>query len=562
MRIFISYRRDDSSVHARLLHRELLEFFDADQIFIDIEDIDHGEDFARLIDAELNRADVVLVVIGPRWAEIVQQRERRDDWVRHEVERALALKARGRLRVLPVMVGGAAWGDYSLHATLRHLQTLPTLATADLRFRLHMRTLLESIRRRRLWGELREAVRGRRARVSGLLIGVLAFAAGWVALFDLLGVDTRLASATMLLAQPGDVSPPWSEDLVLVGIDEATVAAVGRPFGSSWRAEHAQVVDRVAEAGARSLAFDMVFDELGPADADRALAAAIVRAVGTLPVVVGVDRFDGGVPALAAPLRLHARWGLACAGEQLGVARSMPLALQRALDDALQPSLGLAAYSGGGDVEALDERGLRVQVRVPAESRSPWHRFFGAETVRSEQPGCPAIRPGDRVVSQLLDPVRIPPLTTPPRRLRYEDVLRGDTAALSVLRDKVVLVGVLLPGLDVRPVPGGASRWGVELVAAQIDGLLRGQAVRSPGPLVQGGGSVGLGFAGAAVVVAMRRRRWPWCVAGVVAIALAFAIAALLWYRMEHQLLSLPYGWAALALGALAAARILQGRTA
>jgi len=113
VRVFISYRRDDSMVAAALLYRELTsrpEFADA---FMDIDDIGYGDDFVAAIDAALQQADVVLVVIGPKWAEMLQARLRGDDWVRHEVATALALRAAGAragrspLRVVPVLIGGA-----------------------------------------------------------------------------------------------------------------------------------------------------------------------------------------------------------------------------------------------------------------------------------------------------------------------------------------------------------------------------------------------------------------------------------------------------------------------
>src|SRR4030095_11379910 len=94
MRVFISYRRDDSMVTAALLYRELAsrpEFADA---FMDIDEIGHGGDFIAAIDKALHDAAVVVVVIGPRWAEMLQARLRGDDWVRHEVATALRSRAR------------------------------------------------------------------------------------------------------------------------------------------------------------------------------------------------------------------------------------------------------------------------------------------------------------------------------------------------------------------------------------------------------------------------------------------------------------------------------------
>ena len=74
MKVFISYRRDDSIVHARLIHNELSARFGAADVFMDIDDIDYGADFARLIDEQLDAADVLVAVIGPRWSELLQRR--------------------------------------------------------------------------------------------------------------------------------------------------------------------------------------------------------------------------------------------------------------------------------------------------------------------------------------------------------------------------------------------------------------------------------------------------------------------------------------------------------
>ena len=120
MKVFISYRRDDSIVHARLIHNELAARFGADDVFMDIDDIDYGDDFVRLIDEHLARADVVVAVIGPRWNELLQRRLQADDYVRHELSSALAR----RMRVIPVLVGGAPPPGTELPADLAELRRL------------------------------------------------------------------------------------------------------------------------------------------------------------------------------------------------------------------------------------------------------------------------------------------------------------------------------------------------------------------------------------------------------------------------------------------------------
>lgn len=73
---------------------------------MDVEDIVPGQRFAQTIDDTIARCDIALIVIGPRWAEILHQRaqEQQSDYVRHEVEAAVARQ----ITIVPVLVGGAS----------------------------------------------------------------------------------------------------------------------------------------------------------------------------------------------------------------------------------------------------------------------------------------------------------------------------------------------------------------------------------------------------------------------------------------------------------------------
>ncbi len=102
--VFISYRRDDAGGHAGRLADRLIARFGADRVFMDVQDIRPGQNFERAIQQTLADCDHVLVVIGPRWIQILQAREAQgEDFVRHEVASALA----SGKTVIPVLVGGA-----------------------------------------------------------------------------------------------------------------------------------------------------------------------------------------------------------------------------------------------------------------------------------------------------------------------------------------------------------------------------------------------------------------------------------------------------------------------
>ena len=65
--IFISYRREDSAAYAGRLYDRLSAHFGAEQVFMDVDDIPPGADFASHIDAKVGSCDAMVVVIGKNW---------------------------------------------------------------------------------------------------------------------------------------------------------------------------------------------------------------------------------------------------------------------------------------------------------------------------------------------------------------------------------------------------------------------------------------------------------------------------------------------------------------
>jgi hypothetical protein len=103
--VFISYRRDDTKHAAGRLGERLGERFD---LFMDIDDIRPGTDFTQVVHAAVERADVVLALIGPAWLgqtgeSGVRRLDDPHDWVALEIGSALT---RGT-PVIPVLVDDA-----------------------------------------------------------------------------------------------------------------------------------------------------------------------------------------------------------------------------------------------------------------------------------------------------------------------------------------------------------------------------------------------------------------------------------------------------------------------
>lgn len=149
--IFISYRQDDAKQAALMLRDELVAVFDAETVFLDKDALQAGS-WREQIRAALERSKVVLVVIGPRWLSLVDDRgerriDRPDDVHRQEI--ALALSAPG-VTVIPVCVDGATMPrPDELGADIRSLteQQARTISDARAHRALDMQALVVDIER-------------------------------------------------------------------------------------------------------------------------------------------------------------------------------------------------------------------------------------------------------------------------------------------------------------------------------------------------------------------------------------------------------------------------------
>lgn len=103
-RVTLSYRRDDSAAIARLMFEHLRSRYGLDNVFVDIDSIEFGEDYRERIYHALGRTDYLLVLIGPKWLGPMGKGRFRiqeaNDPVRIEVERALEVG----IRVVPILI--------------------------------------------------------------------------------------------------------------------------------------------------------------------------------------------------------------------------------------------------------------------------------------------------------------------------------------------------------------------------------------------------------------------------------------------------------------------------
>lgn len=106
--IFVSYRRDDSRGFAGRLYDRLVQRFDPTRVFMDVDSIEPGLDFGEVIEAAVASCDVLLALIGPKWASAVNEQSRRlddpNDLVVLEIQAALDRD----IRVIPILIDGAS----------------------------------------------------------------------------------------------------------------------------------------------------------------------------------------------------------------------------------------------------------------------------------------------------------------------------------------------------------------------------------------------------------------------------------------------------------------------
>ncbi|MDE3228396.1 MAG: toll/interleukin-1 receptor domain-containing protein, partial [Chloroflexota bacterium] len=110
-KLFISYRRADSASVAGRVYDRLAAYFGREAIFKDVDNIPIGANFEQVIASVIAQSAITLVLVGPTWASVTNERGRRlddpQDVVRLEIEAALG---RG-MPVIPLLVEGASAPD-------------------------------------------------------------------------------------------------------------------------------------------------------------------------------------------------------------------------------------------------------------------------------------------------------------------------------------------------------------------------------------------------------------------------------------------------------------------
>ena len=149
-KLFISYRRDDSAGHAGRVHDRLAAEFGRDVLFMDVDAIPLGSNFAKVLGDEVGKCDGLLAIIGPNWLEIRDERGRRRlddpaDFVRVEIAAALQRD----IPVIPILLEGTRIPRAEeLPEELKELALRNSLHVRHDSFHLDMEKLLRFLRSR------------------------------------------------------------------------------------------------------------------------------------------------------------------------------------------------------------------------------------------------------------------------------------------------------------------------------------------------------------------------------------------------------------------------------
>jgi hypothetical protein len=155
LKIFISYRRQDSGANAIGIGQYLEKEFGRKNVYIDVE-MQAGTKYPAVIEKRLAECRVLLVLIGPDWLESKDEHgrlrlQKSDDWVRLEIARALERN----IAVIPVLINGAQLPDremlpVDIQGLLDH--QIATVSVAGFRHEMAgLASDIRSIKPRRSW---------------------------------------------------------------------------------------------------------------------------------------------------------------------------------------------------------------------------------------------------------------------------------------------------------------------------------------------------------------------------------------------------------------------------
>lgn len=369
-----------------------------------------------------------------------------------------------------------------------------------------------------------------------------------IALIAFIWMGGMFNAARLRLSDLYFVGSEVSDDIVIVALDDASLNAFGRSPAQWDRSIYADLIGLLSSAGARVVAFDLLFFE--PTEQDAALGGALrdarqsdARTRIVLPVAgaesIGVECPDGA-PGIAFPTTMRPVAPIANAADYLayvntiidadGVIRRQPSVI--CADDTRAHSFPLAVYLAmlrvpsavADQVVTLDSSTLFIAERpaLVGDEHGIWRQnFYGRRGV-----------------------------TFPTYSL--VDVVEGDVP-LDTFADKAVLVGLINSqgAADRYPVPvstDGQPMAGVEILAHAIQTLVRQDLIYNQSPISVAIMMIMLALASALIYV---RVNWTAKVVTMLLILLIFFGIASVNFSLRGEIANVFEGGLAILLPAL-----------
>jgi hypothetical protein len=229
--IFISYRRNDAAGYAGRLFDRLASRFGRDRVFMDVDTILPGEDFARTISARVGSCSALIALIGDQWVSAAddtghQRLNDPNDFVRAEIISALE---RG-IPIFPVLVEGARMpSPKDLPEPLQPLARHQAMELSDSRFDQEAQDLIRAIEQR---AAVSPAGRGRHGWLHALWISValLAGIGAWFLFRPHAPPPDVSGNWLAEVSGPGGATYPITLELRVAG--DRLLGAVTYPTGS------------------------------------------------------------------------------------------------------------------------------------------------------------------------------------------------------------------------------------------------------------------------------------------------------------------------------------------
>jgi len=355
----------------------------------------------------------------------------------------------------------------------------------------------------------------KRGRYSKGILVALSIGAvfGLMSHFNLLH-GAQLKSGDLLFASAKLQSPREPDEIVIVAIDDKSLGQLGHY--SSWsRSYHAELADILNSAGARIIAFDVLFSEPTPGDE---VFAASIRSAGNVVIPVAYTSTTGELTATGKmiafqdvlnPVKTLQESAIAIGHANIipdedGVVRRLPITISGEANSTA--ALSLTTVAGYLHRTQTTESNIEDNVLT-----------FAGRSI-------PLDNNRNMLVNYTCDSVA--PLSF--MIVSYADVLTGNVEH-DIFQDKIVMIGATAVGLgDTFWTPAGRMS-GVEIHATAVDTILTANFLK---PVPTAATSISIMVLVLLCGLMVLRFRTVWSTAGCVLLGIGYYLLAFVLFDM------------------------------